>query len=220
MPVITIAREYGAGGSSVAALLADELGADIVDRSLLADVARRASLPPEEVASEDERGHTLLDRITRAFVPLGDAVASGIVTTEDLVDNHALIVAATREALRAVARSGNVVIIGRGSAAELRDARDACHVFLWAPLADRIRAVREREGCDEGTARHRIHELDAARAAYVHEVYGVDWRDRSLYDLVLNTARLGHRGAAQAILGAVAARGAVAEGATSRQSIF
>jgi hypothetical protein len=34
MPVITIARQYGAGGSTVAAIVAERLGADLVDKWL------------------------------------------------------------------------------------------------------------------------------------------------------------------------------------------
>lgn len=210
MPVITIAREFGAGGRDVAQLLADELEATIVDRSLIAEVARRASLPPEEVASEDERGLTFFDRLARAFVPLGDSVA-GWADPDYLLDHHERVQAFTKAALQESARRGNVVIVGRGGAAALRDVPDACHVFLWAPEADRVRTIQERFGCDAERARRDIHKVDARRAAYVREVYGVDWRDRQLYDLVLNTARLGHAGAAAAILAALHHRAGTGE---------
>ncbi|MGO9180792.1 MAG: AAA family ATPase [Candidatus Limnocylindrales bacterium] len=206
MPVITIAREYGAGGSSVASLLAQELGADVVDRSLIADVARRASLPPDEVAAEDEQGRTVLDRLARLFVPFGEAAAGWAVDPTDLLDHHVVIVDFTRAALREAARSRNAVIVGRGGAEELRDQPDACHVFLWAPERDRIRSIQERLGCDEATARREIHSVDARRAAYIREVHGVDWHDRALYDMVINTARLGYAGAAAAILGVIRSR--------------
>lgn len=206
MPVITIAREFGAGGRDVAHLLAGELEATIVDRSLIADVARRASLAPEVVESEDERGLTLLDRLARTFVPFGDSFA-GWADPDYLLDHHDRIKAFTRAALQESARRGDVVIVGRGGAAALRDVPDACHVFLWAPEADRVRTIQERLGCDAESARRDIRKVDARRAAYVREVYGVDWRDRELYDLILNTARLGHAGAAAAILAALRHRG-------------
>jgi hypothetical protein len=204
MPVITIAREYGAGGFEVAGLLATELGAEIVDKSLIAEVARRALLPATEVAADDEHGRTLLEHIGRAFGPVGGVVSGWATDPADLLDHHHLIIAATRTALREAARSGNAVIIGRGAAAELRDEPGTFHVFLWAPEPDRVRAIRERLGCDEATALRKIHAVDASRATYVREAYGVDWRNRALYDLVINSARLGRAGAADAILGAIA----------------
>jgi cytidylate kinase len=216
MAVITIAREYGAGGSSVAALLADELGATIVDRELIADVARRAAIPADRVAADDEHARPLLDRVARMFIPLGETIG-GWADPDDLLDYHARIVAFTQAAIAEAARLGNVVIVGRGGAAALRNRESACHVFLWAPEADRVRAIRERLNCDADAARRQIHAVDARRAAYVREVYEVDWRDRSLYDLVLNTGRLGHAGAAAAILGAVSSRSTFAEAREPRR---
>jgi cytidylate kinase len=210
MPVITIAREFGAGGRAVAQLLADELEATIVDRSLIAEVARRASLSPEEVAAADERGQSLLDRLARAFIPLGDG-ALGWADPDYLLNHHKQIQAFTRAALEESARRGDVVIVGRGGAAALRDVPGACHFFLWAPEADRARVIQERLGCDPDTARAEIHRIDARRAAYVRDVYAVDWRDRQLYDLILNTGRLGHTGAAAAILAALRHRGETSE---------
>jgi len=203
MAVITIAREYGGGGSETASLLAHELGAEIVDRSLIAQVARRAALPPDEVAAEDEQGRGLFEQLARAFRPTGDAAAGWVVDPSDLLDHHAVIRDFTRAALQEAARTGNAVIVGRGGAAELRDEPSAYHVFLWAPEPDRVRVVQERLACDGPTARHEIHAVDARRAAYVREVYGIDWRDRALYDMVINTGRLGAPGAAAAILGAL-----------------
>lgn len=204
MPLITIAREYGAGGFEVATLLAQELGAEIVDKSLIAEVARRAALPAGEVAAEDEQGRTLLERIGRALAPVGQVAAGWTTDPADLLDHHRLIIAATRIALREAARSGNAVIVGRGGAAGLRDEPGALHVFLWAPESDRVRAIQERLGCDEPTARRKMHAVDASRATYVREAYGIDWRDRALYDMVINTARIGRAGATEAILGAIA----------------
>ncbi len=203
MPIVTIARELGAGGSAVASILAARLGAEIVDKSLIDEVARRASLATQEVEDEDEHGRSLFDRCIRLFAPLSEAWAGTLVRSDDLLDHHQLIISVTRAVLQEAARSGNAVIVGRGSAAELRDCPGAVHVFLWAPMADRVRAIRERIGCDEATARHRIRTVDGARAAYVYEVYGVDWHDRELYDITLNTARLGHTGAADAVLGSI-----------------
>lgn len=204
MPVITIAREYGAGGFDVAALLAQELGAEIVDKSLIAEVARRAALPAGEVAAEDEQGRTLLERIGRAFGPVGEAVTGWTTDPADLLDHHHLIISATKVALHEAARSGNAVIIGRGAAAALRDEPGVFHVFLWAPEADRVRTLQERHGYDEQTAFRELHSTDARRATYVREAYGVDWRSRVLYDMVINTGRIGSVGAARAILAAVA----------------
>ena len=183
--------------------MARELGAEIIDRTLITDIARRASLTPDEVEVEVEHGRSLFDRFSRALVPVGELAPGWTFDEADLVDRHAEIVAFTRAAIREAALSGNVVIVGRGGASELRDRPQARHVFIWAPETDRVAAIRARARCDETAARRQIHAVDSQRAAYVREVYGVDWRDRSSYDLIMNAARLGTAAAAGAILGSV-----------------
>lgn len=190
----------------MAMLLAEELGATILDRSLIAEVARRASLRDDQVVAEDEHARPWLDLLSGAFIPLGETVGGWAANPDGFPDHHARIVAFTQAVLHEAARSANAIIVGRGGAVALRDRESACHVFLWAPEADRVRTIRERLGCDANLARRAMHRVDARRAAYVREVYRVDWRDRALYDLILNTGRLGHAGAAAAILGALRGR--------------
>ena len=48
--IVTISREYGAGGSEVAQRVAKALGWRLVDNEVIDQVAAEAGLPPEEVA--------------------------------------------------------------------------------------------------------------------------------------------------------------------------
>ncbi|HRP07345.1 MAG TPA: cytidylate kinase family protein, partial [Gemmatimonadales bacterium] len=64
---ITISREYGAGGSSVARLVADRLRWRLVDNQLVDEVARRAGLSAEDVAHRQERGPSFIERLARAL---------------------------------------------------------------------------------------------------------------------------------------------------------
>jgi len=65
--VITISRQFGAGGSSVAKLVAERRHLDVVDQALIAEVARRASVPLADVEAEDEHSASLLDRLAAPF---------------------------------------------------------------------------------------------------------------------------------------------------------
>lgn len=60
-----------------------------------------------------------------------------------------------------------------------------------------------RDALSEEEARRRLHQTDAARAAYMRRNYGTDWRDPRRYDLVLDTGRLSYQRAAEAILAAL-----------------
>jgi hypothetical protein len=61
----------------VAAIVAERLGADLVDKWLVAEVARRAQLPPESVEAQDEHAASLIGRLVASFAPMG--VAAGMV---------------------------------------------------------------------------------------------------------------------------------------------
>ncbi len=204
MPVITIARQFGAGGSSVASLVAERLGADVIDKYLISEVARRLSLTTDDVEAEDERGRGLVERFVRSFAPLSSVggMAWNPPFPDMQLDPRTEVLELTRSILHEVATSGNVVIVGRGAFVELRDVHPALHVFLWAPEDVRARTIMQRLGIDEPTAFRRIHETDANRAAYLHQVYKVNWRDPFLYDLVINTGRVGYSSAAESILAA------------------
>ena len=39
---------------------------------------------------------------------------------------------------------GNCVIVGRGAQCVLRDRKDAFHVFIYAPWAERVARIRQR----------------------------------------------------------------------------
>src|SRR2546430_13251094 len=83
-PVITVTRQYGSGGSDIARLVAEGLEWELVDNQFVEEVARRAGVPPDEVAQREERAPGLLERLPRTlpgpspagFMPQG-AVARG-----------------------------------------------------------------------------------------------------------------------------------------------
>src|SRR2546425_11512120 len=66
-PVITVTRQYAAGGSDVARLVAAALDWTVIDNQFVDEVARRAGLAPEEVAERDERAPGLLERLARTL---------------------------------------------------------------------------------------------------------------------------------------------------------
>ncbi len=208
MAVITISRQFGAGGSTVAAVLAERLHMDVVDQSLIGEVARRATLTPEDVAAEDERPTTLLDRLALSFSPLaaGLGMAWEPPYPDPAFDPRREVLELTQDVVREAAKTGNVVIVGRGGAHILRDLPGALHVFLHAEPSFRQRVVMERERVDLAAAERRVHEMDANRAAYVKQVYGRDWLDVRLYDVAIDTGRVGFACAARLVETALAER--------------
>ncbi|MGH7903001.1 MAG: AAA family ATPase [Candidatus Dormibacteraceae bacterium] len=213
MPVVTIGREYGAGGETVGHMVAARLGTEFADRSLMERVATRLNLTSQDVETHDEQPGTLLDRLLTALgsthldlaVPL--EVAAWVPPHADpAFDPRKAVLNVTQQVILEAARIGNVVVVGRAAAFLLRDHRDATHVFLRAPAPARVRSVMSVLGVGEGEAARRVRETDANRAAYVRQIYGHDWIHPSHYDLVIDTDRLGYAVAAAAIVAVATAR--------------
>ena len=209
MPVVTISRQFGAGGSSVAAIVAEELHADIVDKKLVDEVAARLQLKPAEVEAESEHPRRLFDRVIRSFSSLEPGIGAAWTPPypdDPFFDPRVEIIRLTEQTIKEAAASGNVVIVGRAASFVLRDRPEVFRVFLRAPEATRLKTLEERFGLDEATARRRMHETDANRAAYTKQLYGRDWTDPDEYDLIVNTGRIDYATAAHIILHGVEGR--------------
>jgi len=92
--------------------------------------------------------------------------------------------------VESAADSGRTVIVGRASQVILAQRRDVLHVFIVAPLQERVAYVVLRENLDAARARDRIQLKDRDRSRYVQTVYHRDGNDPMLYDLVINTGVL------------------------------
>src|SRR6267143_2813211 len=148
MPVIAKCPRFGAGGRTVAELLARRLKLDVLDSQLIDQVAQRLQLPKEEVEAEDEQPGSLLNRLLMA---LGSASGEPMIPPETaawnppnvdpVFDTRRAVLEITQHVILEAARAGNVIIIGRGGAYILRDFEGALHVFLRSAEAIRIKVV-------------------------------------------------------------------------------
>ena len=186
----------------MAGIVAAELGAEVVDKKLIEEVADRLSIQPSDVEAETERPRTLLERLVRSFSTLEPGLGAGWVPPypDPLYDPRKEIIALTEQAIREVADTGNAVIVGRGAGFVLHDRPGVFRVFLRAPEEVRVKTLMARLGFSEADARRKMHETDSNRAAYSKQLYGHDWCDPDEYEVVINTGRVSYQTAAQMIL--------------------
>ena len=197
MPIVTISRMYGAGGSEIAARVARELGWALVDDALVDAVAARLGVSRGEIAEREERAPSLAQRLVDAMtlgtpemlVPLE---AGGAITEERLLE-------VTRAAIREAAAKGPAVIVGRGSQAALAERADALHVFCCAPRAALVAAVQRRDGVSEADAAERVDRTNHQREQYVRRHWKRAWLSPQHYHVCVNTALLGVDGAADLV---------------------
>jgi len=207
MPVITISRQYGSYGDAVAELLCDRLGYRLLDKNLMRGLAAEAGLAPRKRVdlSEDQyQARTLVERVLENAPPPSRNPAA---LADHFAANARKHSAEERiiQLIHAAYEKGNVVVVGRGGQAVLRDKLDVLHVRLVAPLGIRIRRHQIRAGLTVEAARQQVIERDRASAEFVRRYYDVDVDDPALYDLIINTGTLPWEAAADLIAGAQAA---------------
>jgi cytidylate kinase len=217
MGVITVSREYGSDGRSVAQKAADLLGYLCMNKDLLVEVANEAQVPVSEAERFDERPEHPAMRVIRKFLTPGHPEAiTGLSEYEwcvtatvpeltsqtdsgfPLPDEEAFV-NITREVITRLAERDNVVLVGRGGQVLLRDQPATLHLRVIAPIDYRIQVVMEREDLESDVAAKRIRRMDEYRKRYLKRHYGIAWDTAENYHLTLNTGQTGIEGAASIV---------------------
>ena len=199
--LITISREYGAGGSSLAKLVSDRLGWRVVDNQLVDEVAARSGLTPEEVRDREERGPTFGERVARALTVATPELLTP--TTAELPEAEEMRLVRITEQVVAEAAVNHAVLVGRAASAVIGRREDALHVKLVASVAHRSGVIALRFGVTAAEAEKRVYDTDKHRARYHRQYYNRDWNDSHAYHLVLNTEWLGLPRSAGIVVAAV-----------------
>lgn len=187
MSVITISRETGSGGRTIAEQVASILGYRLIDKTIIGEVySKYVSL---------EFGLNI------GYVP--DFWNEFAKRTDDRRER---MVSALNDVIQAFAHHDNMVILGRSSFAVLKDYADVLNVRIQASLPVRIQRVMERRHISSAEqAKTLILQSDHMRAAFIDQFYGSRWDCSMCFNLVLDTGKMNEGFATNWIVHAVAA---------------
>jgi len=180
MPLITISRGMGCGGEAIADIVSHQLKLELFDDERLYREAVEMGIRPDEFGGFDEKAPGFWDYLW------GQKPELYLDLMESVVYN--------------VAKKGEGVILGHGSQFLLRDFGCALQVFIRASESSRIAYLVAQSGMKENAARKLIHKSDHERRGFCRFAFHMDWDDPSLYDLVINTDKIGIEGAAKLII--------------------
>ena len=178
--IITISRQFGAGGSTIGRAVAEKLGYYYCDKDMILRAALESgSLTPQEISKYDEKvppefgfGQSLFDFYNK---PLDERLFN-----------------AQREAVRRVAEKGKCVIVGRNANIILKEFDRTLHVFVAASVRFRIRILQERmPGISEDKILEDIHTVDRARKKYCKHYTNTEFGNVDYYDLCVKSSALG-----------------------------
>jgi cytidylate kinase len=185
LKIVTVEREYGCGGGEIAQRLAGQLGWKLWDHLLTEEIARLANCSKAVVEQREERTDPLYYRLFKSFLR-GSFEGSVNAHKLNLVDSENIFKMTQRVVLHAASK-GDCVIVGRGSQLFLSNRADTLRVFLYAPTEDKVRRLLHR-GKTEKEARELVDTVDRERAGFIEKYFHVEWPDRPVYHVMLNTA--------------------------------
>jgi cytidylate kinase len=183
--IIAIEREYGAGGSVIAAKLAEHLGWKLLDHQLTEQIAQMAKVEIAAVERCERRLDPLFYRLAKVFWR-GSHERSLPVEGLEAFDADRLVTL-MQHVIDEAASAGNCVIVSRGAPYFLRKHTDLLSVFLFAPRDYKVKFVIGL-GKSEGEANELVDSIDRDRAAFVKHYFQKEWPYRPLYHLMFNTS--------------------------------
>ena len=185
--LITVSREFGAGGSDLARMLGERLGWPVLDHELVFRCAKRLNIDTAAVERMHECSPSLLARLSAALL-VAPPEAPGIDTSHLLrIDS---IAEAAHESIREAAEHPPLIVVGHGTQCLFATRRDALHVRRVAPMDVRITRLRDRYGWNAAVATAKAKQMDDDRRRYVQRYFHTDLRDPMLYDVQINTGRM------------------------------
>ena len=192
--VITISSQFGSGGSEIGRLVANEQGLLYLDHEIIGEVARRLGINAEQAERRDEQTVGMVRHVLDALQtnsPFSLNLSALMNPTQppehsqELVHWHL-----TRRVILEMATEGNAVIIGRGSQFLLHGSPRTLHIYIFAPLSNRIDNIMKRFHASHAEASEMVERRDYEHEAYLRRHYGSHQDRPELYHLLINTGLL------------------------------
>ena len=188
MAVITISRQFGAGGKTLGEMVAKKMNYSFVDNEIIQMVAKKAKVSTHWVESiEKEAGGKLLKFMTGL---VSKNLVERILDEKRGYIDEEIFVDLLNKIIVQIAAEGDAVILGRGGQYILRDREDTFHVLLIAHMNDRIRFMEEHYDLSTAQATQAVNREDKRRSNLYRKFGKEDYDHPDLYHLVLNMSKL------------------------------
>ncbi len=175
-PVITISREYGAGGRSLAKAIGDRNGFKVWDKELLTAIAEEAGADERFMASLDERRRKMID----------DMLAGSLMGFKHSNTHY---FRSLQRVVHTIGAHGKGIIVGRGSNYILKSQK-ILRVRIVSPEKDRIAHIADQKGITIKEAEKLVNNKELDRSDFIMHFFKKNPGNPLDYDLVLNSSRL------------------------------
>ena len=189
LPVITISREYYAGGRSIAKKLSEKLDIPWYDNDLAKLTSKLSGYSEAEVLDEGEE----IGRLENAI----ELILKG---ANFYTSSHDEINLAQKDAVLELAKKP-CIIVGRGANLILRQNNiPSFDIFLHADIDIRIERTMKDRGIDLLEAKKFLEKHDSFRELYYKKYMGKDYGDSREYSICLDTGLIDYDKCSEVIL--------------------
>ena len=185
--VITIGRQFGAGGLQIAEKLSQKLAINYYDKNLIEIAAKKSGLGKEFFEKSEEKSPLgILGDLSGA---LANIFVGGYYGDSMLI-NDALFKIQS-DIIKQLARKESCIFVGRCADYVLRDQPRRIDIFVCANMEDRIKRSAPQQKEESKNLREKIEKTDKQRAKYYNFYSGKIWGAADSYHLCVNSSVLG-----------------------------
>ncbi|MCF8067851.1 MAG: cytidylate kinase-like family protein [Desulfobacterales bacterium] len=188
MSVLTVSRQFGAGGKTLSKLVAEKMNYTFVDEEIIQLVAEKARVSTNWVESIEKEAGGKLHKFLSGLVP--KSFVERILDDDRGYIDEEIYVDALQSVITKIAETDNSVILGRGGQYILRDREDTFHIILMADKDDRVRFMEKHYNLSPSQALQTVNGNDKRRMNLYRKFGREDYNSPHLYHLVLNTSKL------------------------------
>ena len=181
--IITISRQFGSGGHSIAKAAAERMGIAFYDNQLITEVARQSGLSEEFIRENEEYASH-----SNSFLY---QLAMSTAGTYGYPSVYQKLYEAQTKVIRDIADKEPCIIVGRCADYILKDRADCLHVFIHADNEHRATHILEKYGATDKTISQRIKDKDNRRRNYYRFHTDREWGVAANYNLALDSGVLG-----------------------------
>ena len=171
--VITISREYGSGGRLIGQALAERLGIDFYDKEMIHLLMEESGFTRETIEEWQEKK-------TSSFL------YNLYMSTQERPLSDQIYLAKTK-IVNQLADKGSCVIVGNCGDYILRDRDNVLSFFIYAPMEERVKRVREVYGENPDNNPNIVKKRDRQRSDYYNHFTMSRFGDYRNFDACLNT---------------------------------
>jgi cytidylate kinase len=178
--IISVGREFGSAGRLIAEELAKRFNIPVYDRHLITEIAEKTGLSTDQIEKYNENPkHLIFSRSVRGY---SNSIEDNIAEMQfDFIDKKA--------------QSGeSFVVVGRCSETKLKKYPALVSLFILGDMNEKIKRVMQVYELSEDDAKKLIEKKDKKRKRYHNYHCSGHWGDSRLYDLSINSSRLGIEG--------------------------